>query len=127
MSWAVIHGRRLATIRRDRGLTQRELAFAIGRTGTTICLWESNGSAEIRLHDARKCANALRCWLKDLAAPLDAPLPPAPENWPRVRRRIKLEVAAVTRKPPRGPIGAPPLWALRVAAILKERPAASAR
>jgi transcriptional regulator with XRE-family HTH domain len=112
-------GRRSRPVR--RAFIQAELASAIGRTKSTIALWESQGSTEIRYDDARKCAAALRCSLKDLAAPLDAPLPAAPANWARIqlqvkmrRRRAKLQAGAAT--------GEPPPWVQRFAAILKERP-----
>jgi hypothetical protein len=96
-----IRGRRLASIRRDRGLTLTERGFAIWRSGPTIGLWEANGSTpRFGYSDATRCARALRCSLKDLAAPLDAPPPAAPSNWPRIRRRIKLETAAATGKQP---------------------------
>jgi hypothetical protein len=80
-------------------------------------LWESQGSTEIRHHDTTKCAHALRCRVKDLLAPLDAPLPPAPANWARIqmqakirRRRDRLRAAAER----------PPPWVYRLTAILKE-------
>jgi DNA-binding XRE family transcriptional regulator len=64
-------GRRLAAIRRSRGLTQVELAVAIGKAGQTVSFWESG------------------CPARDLRAPLDAPISPCPPSWPRIRRRIK--------------------------------------
>jgi DNA-binding XRE family transcriptional regulator len=118
----VIHGRRLAAIRRDRGLTQWELGSAVHKSKQTIASWESQGSAVVRSTDARQCAAALRCRVKDLAAPLEVALPPAPASWHRMRlqaarrrRQAKLVAAAAT--------GEPPLWVRRFA----ERPSASAQ
>ena len=54
----------------------------------------------------RPNVRALRCGLKDLAAPIDAPLPAAPAKWARIqlqvqmrRRRDKLQAAVATGKP----------------------------
>jgi len=82
-------GRRLAAIRRSRGLTQVELAVAIGKAGQTVSFWESGGALTVRDGDVKECARVLRCPARDLRAPLDAPIPPCPPSWPRIRRRIK--------------------------------------
>ena len=78
-------GRRLKSIRRDRGFTQAEVGEAIGKSKQTISAWENN-LCEIRLGDAETCASALSCHLKDLLAPLDKPPPRRPSLWPRIRR-----------------------------------------
>jgi transcriptional regulator with XRE-family HTH domain len=92
-------------IRRDRGLTQRELGLAIRKSSQTVALWESQGSAVVRYADARGCAHALHCGLEDLAAPLEAALPAAPANWHRIRlqaerrhRQAKLAATTVSGK-----------------------------
>jgi transcriptional regulator with XRE-family HTH domain len=85
-----IFGRRLAAIRVARGLTQAELAFAIGKPKQTLSRWENTDRNEVCYGDARRCARALRCRVSDLEALPDAPLPGAPSNWGRIRRRIKL-------------------------------------
>jgi transcriptional regulator with XRE-family HTH domain len=77
-------GHRLAAIRRDRGLSQAELGAAIGKSKHTISGW-GHGLYDIRLAEADACARALHCRLKDLLAPLEAPIPPRPSLWPRMR------------------------------------------
>jgi transcriptional regulator with XRE-family HTH domain len=79
-------GRRLAAIRRDRGLTQAELGDLVGKSKQTISALE-HGRHGITLADAMKCAEALGCHLRDLCAPLDKPLPRRPSLWLRVQRR----------------------------------------
>ena len=81
-------GRRLAAIRKDRGLTQAEVGAWIGKSKTSVFAWE-RGLYEIKLADAQACAGALRCSLKDLLAAVDAPLPAVPARWPRTRRRSR--------------------------------------
>lgn len=82
-------GRRLEAIRADRHLTQEELGTAVGKSKRTISHWETQPWFEVRERDAKECAKVLRCRLRDLLAPLDAPLPPK-------------------RRPPLRPILAPP-------------------
>ena len=81
-------GRRLAVIRKSRGLTQAEVGAWIGKSKTSVFAWE-RGLYEIKLADAQACAGALRCSLKDLLAAVDAPLPAVPARWPRTRRRSR--------------------------------------
>jgi transcriptional regulator with XRE-family HTH domain len=73
-------GRRLAAIRKNRGLTQIELAKAIGKTRTAIGHWEA-GRAFIRGSDLAQVASALECRIRDLLAPPGVPIPPL--WWPR--------------------------------------------
>jgi DNA-binding XRE family transcriptional regulator len=54
-------GRRLAVIRIDRGLTQRELAAALGVSRQTVCHWETSGHCAVDIDDARRCGRVLRC------------------------------------------------------------------
>jgi transcriptional regulator with XRE-family HTH domain len=92
--------RRLALIRRDRGLTQEQLGLAVGESRQTITHWENDPGFEPRLSDVNKCARALRCRPKDLLAPLDAPIARRPRfRWiidatgapcPRPIRRARL-------------------------------------
>ena len=79
------HGRRLAAIRKNRGWTQAKLGAAIGKTRDTIWAWENN-RCDIRVADAERCAFVLGCWLHDLLAPVEEPIPPRPPLWPWVRR-----------------------------------------
>jgi transcriptional regulator with XRE-family HTH domain len=83
MKWASeTFGLRIAQIRADRGLTQQQLGFAIGKSRQAITRWENDPTFEPRLSDVNKCARALRCQPKDLLAPLDAPIPPRPRfRW----------------------------------------------
>ena len=83
-------GRRLAQIRTRRRLTQLQLGVAIGKSRHTICHWENDEFFEVRLSDAKKCAQALHCRLGDLLAPLDAPIPPDPRPKRRRRRSMLL-------------------------------------
>jgi len=77
-------GRRLAAFRADRGLTQCELATAIGKTRATVSHWEA-GRAYARSRDLAGIARALDCRIRGLLAPVEAPLPPRPPGWTRRR------------------------------------------
>jgi len=77
-------GRRLAAIRKDRGLSQAELATAVAKTRAAVGHWES-GRAFIRGSDLARVARALGCRMRDLLAPVEAPIPPRPPWWPRWR------------------------------------------
>ena len=85
-----IHGRRLAVIRRDRRLTQVQLAAAIGLSPQSVSSWEKANSREVRRADAEACARALGCRVEDLAAPPDASIPAPPRNWVRPHRRSRV-------------------------------------
>lgn len=91
----------LRAIRLSRGLTQVELSIAIGRHRHTVAHWESGQNFRIRYEDVKKCAKALRCRVRDLIAPKEAPVPSQPADWPSVRRRIKRYVATLTGRRPR--------------------------
>jgi transcriptional regulator with XRE-family HTH domain len=98
-------GRRLSAVRIDRGLTQAELGAAIGMYRQLIARWEGGGIYAVDIRAVRKCARVLHCRVKDLSAPLDAPLPTAPAYWARNRWRAKLRqrqtaVAAGVKPPP---------------------------
>jgi transcriptional regulator with XRE-family HTH domain len=93
-------GHRLAAIRIDRGLTRPQLAAALDMSRQAIARWEHSAIFEIRSDNARRLARTLRCRRDELLAPADAPLPPLPPNWPRIRGRI-LQQAAVTGRPQR--------------------------
>jgi transcriptional regulator with XRE-family HTH domain len=77
-------GRRLAAIRKDRGLSQAELATSVAKTRAAVGHWES-GRAFIRGSDLARVARALGCRMRDLLAPVEAPIPPRPPWWPRWR------------------------------------------
>jgi transcriptional regulator with XRE-family HTH domain len=83
MKWASeTFGRRLAQLRTDRRLTQKQLGARIGKSRQTITHWENDAGFEPRLSDVNKCAWALHCRPRDLLAPLDAPIPPRPRvTW----------------------------------------------
>jgi transcriptional regulator with XRE-family HTH domain len=83
-------GRRLAAIRKDRGLTQAELAAAIGVSRQRVASWENGGPDWVDIVFVRRCARALRCRVKDLAAPAGTPFPSLdPFLWFRFKRRLK--------------------------------------
>jgi transcriptional regulator with XRE-family HTH domain len=87
-------GRRLAVIRRDRGLTQSELAAAIGIPRQLVSRWENGGSGLVHMSAIRKSARALRCRVKDLTAPAGTPFrSPDPALWARFKRRLKRRLA----------------------------------
>jgi transcriptional regulator with XRE-family HTH domain len=84
-------GRRLAAIRAERGLTQRELATAIGSSRQAVCRWENARAVDIRIGELCKLAGALDCRVRDLLAPFEAPIPPrasSPRRYRRHRRAI---------------------------------------
>jgi transcriptional regulator with XRE-family HTH domain len=85
-------GRLLAAIRAERGLTRTEPAMAIGRLQQTVGCWESGRSPDIRSGDLCKIAVALGCRLRDLLAPVEAPIPPLHPH-PRRRRRTAASVS----------------------------------
>ena len=70
-------GRRLTAIREQRGLTQAELAAAIGKSEQTIRAWETIICRRIPLSDLKRCARALRCSVRELLGLIYDPLPPA--------------------------------------------------
>ena len=69
-------GARLAEVRRHCGLTQRQLAKAVGVTITTIQNWE-RGRLAISAKRLAALANALHC------QPLDLLMLPGAEDVPR--------------------------------------------
>ena len=81
-------GRRLQKIREYRGLTQSELASAIGKSRQTIAAWESADGIDVRRGDVISCAQALRCHLENLLAPVEAPVPTRP-FWARIKKRLR--------------------------------------
>jgi transcriptional regulator with XRE-family HTH domain len=91
-------GRRLAAIRVNRGLTQGELAVLIGKSKTSICCWE-HGRSEMRVGDAIGCARALRCRLRDLLAPVEAPIPPCSSVWLKIKRQLEHRIDGATGNP----------------------------
>jgi transcriptional regulator with XRE-family HTH domain len=98
-----IFSRRLAAVRIDRGLTQAELAAAINVSRQKISCWENGGTNWVDITDVRRCARALRCRVKDLAAPADALFPSLdPSLRFRFKRRLKQHPAERTPKPQRG-------------------------
>jgi transcriptional regulator with XRE-family HTH domain len=72
-----VFGRRLAAIREHRGLTQAELAVAIGKSEQTIHDWESITLHPVPLSDLEQCAHALRCRVRDLLGLIYDPISPA--------------------------------------------------
>jgi transcriptional regulator with XRE-family HTH domain len=88
-------GCRLAAIRSDRGLTKTQLAAVVGVSRQAITRWEQSARFKIRSGDAHRIAQTLRCRRDDLLAPADAPLPPRPFAWPRIRRRLQQRIAAL--------------------------------
>jgi transcriptional regulator with XRE-family HTH domain len=80
-------GLRLRMIRERRGLTQADLAAQVGRSRQTICHFETGRSSDIRNSDLHKLAEVLGCRVRDLLAPIEAPLPPLWSNRRRVRQR----------------------------------------
>jgi transcriptional regulator with XRE-family HTH domain len=81
-------GQRLRMIRERRGLTQADLAAQVGRSRQTICHFETGRSSDIRNSDLHKLAEVLGCRVRDLFAPIDAPIPPraSPRRISRRRR-----------------------------------------
>ena len=75
-----IFGRRLAAIRVDRGLTQAELAAAIGESEETIRAREDNICHQVPMSDLKKWARVLRCSVRDLLGLINDPKPPAPRS-----------------------------------------------
>lgn len=67
-------GLRLAQIRRQRGLSQHELARTIGATVGLVKHYE-HGRAAIASVRLAQLARALGCQIADLLAPLGAPMP----------------------------------------------------
>jgi transcriptional regulator with XRE-family HTH domain len=81
-------GRRLQRIREARGLTQAELATAIGKSAQTISAWENGAGIKVQGSDVYKCAQTLLCRVSDLLAPVEAPVPLCP-FWARVKKRLR--------------------------------------
>jgi len=71
-------GPRLAAVRIARGLTQTELAAALGKSEQTIRAWESIICHQVTLSELKQCARALRCSVRDLLGLTDDPIPPPP-------------------------------------------------
>ena len=67
-------GLRLAEIRRDRNLTQEQLAETIGVTATTLQHWE-RGRVKLTTDAIARCAAALRCRMADLLMSPGSPMP----------------------------------------------------
>ena len=74
--WGTVFGRRLAAIREHRGLTQAELAAAIGKSEQTIRDWENIIRHPVPLSDLEECAHAMRCSVRDLLGLIYDPIPP---------------------------------------------------
>jgi transcriptional regulator with XRE-family HTH domain len=92
-------GARLAEVRRRCGLTQRQLAIAIGVTLTTVQNWE-RGRAGLPAKRMAALANALHCQPIDLlmlpGTGMPRDVPPAPRQpWPGE----PVTRAALPRKP----------------------------
>jgi transcriptional regulator with XRE-family HTH domain len=90
-------GRRLAAVRRDRKLTQAQLAMYLRVSRQAISRWENSPVAWVIWSEVVKCARILHCRADDLLAPLDAPIPPSPLCWPRIRRRLAASTRLHTR------------------------------
>ena len=67
-------GPRLAAVRIARGLTQTELAAALGKSEQTIRAWESIICHQVTLSELKQCARALRCSVRDLLGLTDDPI-----------------------------------------------------
>lgn len=59
---------RIATLREQAGLTQRELALAVGVTETTIANWERGRSGLDWIERLIRLCRTLNCDLEDLIA-----------------------------------------------------------
>jgi transcriptional regulator with XRE-family HTH domain len=93
-------GRRLAAIRNSRGLTQDELAAAVGKTRGSIGHLEAGRVADVGVLVLCRIADALGCGLRDLLAPVGAPIPPLrPE-----RRRRRGATASKSQEPAKAAI-----------------------
>lgn len=78
-------GRRLAQIRLARGLSQRQVGAAVGRSRQTVAGREAKDRLLPRT--IGQLTKALGRSVADLMAPFDAPIPPAAAVWWRRRRR----------------------------------------
>lgn len=58
-------GEKIRAYRRSAGLTQRELAAALGLNPSAVALWET-GRAEPTVHNLRRLADILGCQPADL-------------------------------------------------------------
>jgi transcriptional regulator with XRE-family HTH domain len=84
-------GERLASVRKRRGLSQRELAEAAGLSISLIRKLEQDAYGQVRLATARKLAKALGVTTSALVTEPDAPVP-APESarqWEPVRLALE--------------------------------------
>lgn len=66
-----VFAKRLCSIRRDRDMTQEELADRIGCSRFTVKTWEG-GKATPRLDYACAIADVLGCTVEDLVTPFPA-------------------------------------------------------
>jgi transcriptional regulator with XRE-family HTH domain len=97
-------GRRVAEIRLDRGLTQAEIAAAIGVSRQTVTHWETAARCEIEMRGVRKLARVLRVRVDDLRAPAGTPIPFLdPALWSRFKRQRRRHLAVRTPRPRRTP------------------------
>lgn len=75
------YGRRVAEVRDARGMTQQQLAEAIGAHVTTVANYE-RGRIEIKMARLEQIARALSCELADLWAPLGSAVPASTGRGP---------------------------------------------
>jgi transcriptional regulator with XRE-family HTH domain len=73
-STRTVTGRRIANIRRHRGMTQQHLADAIGVTRHVIFHLE-HSHTRIDYEQLERIAAALHCTIEDLRGAPDAPMP----------------------------------------------------
>jgi transcriptional regulator with XRE-family HTH domain len=85
-------GRRLTAIREHRGLTQAELAAAIGKSEQTIRAWENIICPQMPLSDLKQCGRALRCSVRELLGLIYDPISPARQNAGRVGKQSDIEM-----------------------------------
>jgi len=76
-------GKRIAAIRNNRGMTEKELGAAIGRTGKTISAYEHGKVGAAMIAHLDDIALALHCNRRDLLAPPEAALPRIKFRAPR--------------------------------------------
>jgi len=84
-------GERLASIRKRRGLTQRELATVSGMSVSLIRKIEQDDYGQVRLATARKLAQALGVTTSALVTEPDAPVaePESAQRWEPVRLALE--------------------------------------
>ncbi len=84
-------GERLASVRKRRGLTQRELATVSGMSVSLIRKIEQDDYGQVRLATARKLAQALGVRTSALVTEPDAPVaePESAQRWEPVRLALE--------------------------------------